>query len=301
MTDMPLVSVIIPTFDSNTGLLTCIEALSKQTYPGECLEVIVVNNHPTINSPRELANFKFVRALHHPEHGSYAARNKGIAAANGDILAFTDADCVPTENWIANAIKILSQTDIDYVGGRVKLFYQRSGEPNVFEAVDEVIHFQQRINIEQKKFSVTANLMVSKPLIDKVGVFGETLMTGGDKEFGQRVFKSGFQQIYGHEVIVGHPARCNFQQIYNKISRIRGGSGALRKAGVGNGKSSSRPSVRRFIRTLFYGYAQVQQNYGNLSALFRLKVIFLILFFQVVESAIKYKSTFKSKFLERSS
>ena len=102
----PFVSVIIPTFHDWNRLQSVIDALKKQTYPKDHLEVIIINNDPE-DSPPELDLPDNFRIISESKPGSYAARNKGISAAKGEILAFTDSDCIPYPDWIEQAVKLL--------------------------------------------------------------------------------------------------------------------------------------------------------------------------------------------------
>ena len=81
-------------------------ALTKQTYPKNRFEVIVVNNDPADPCPCIPLPDNFVLTTE-GKPGSYAARNAGIKIAKGEILAFTDSDCIPHSNWIEQAVNIL--------------------------------------------------------------------------------------------------------------------------------------------------------------------------------------------------
>ena len=100
------VSVIIPVYNDSARVKICLEALEKQTYPQNLYEVIVVDNasdeYPAIKDV--VCQFSQAIAAYESRPGSYAARNKGISLAKGDIIAFTDADCIPAKNWIEKGV-----------------------------------------------------------------------------------------------------------------------------------------------------------------------------------------------------
>src|SRR5712691_1460257 len=77
-------------------------ALLSQRYPSEDYEVIMVDNNSTDSSLRIAQQFPHVKILGEEKPGAYAARNRGLAEATGALIAFTDADCVPEENWLGN-------------------------------------------------------------------------------------------------------------------------------------------------------------------------------------------------------
>src|SRR5436305_5803487 len=98
---MPLeVSVVIPTHDRPEGLARLLAGLHRQTVAPARFEVIVVDDgssEPAVVDSGEL----WVRVLRHEQpRGPAAARNSGWRAASGDIVAFIDDDCVPSERWL---------------------------------------------------------------------------------------------------------------------------------------------------------------------------------------------------------
>ena len=99
----PFVTVIIPTYNDWNRLDKCLLALSNQTYLQKNFEVVVINNNSLDAAPENIKKYNFTM---HTENkpGSYASRNKGICIAKGDILAFTDSDCIPNLYWIERAV-----------------------------------------------------------------------------------------------------------------------------------------------------------------------------------------------------
>lgn len=117
-----LVTVIIPVYNDQAGIDACLAALSLQTWPRDRCEVIVIDNasNPPIRLNPAFADFARIVICSTP--GAYAARNAGVAAARGEVLAFTDADCVPDRNWIAAGVAALErEAGLCIVGGEVSL------------------------------------------------------------------------------------------------------------------------------------------------------------------------------------
>src|SRR5690554_6136694 len=92
---LPFVSVIIPTYHDWERLRLCLDSLNRQTYPKERYEIIVVNNDPEDVVPANFVVPNNFTILEESKPGSYAARNRAIQAAKGEIYAFTDSDCQP--------------------------------------------------------------------------------------------------------------------------------------------------------------------------------------------------------------
>ncbi len=216
----PFVSVIIPTYHDWERLNLCIEALKTQTYPQERFEVIIVNNAPE-NEPPALnlpSNFTMIAE---EKAGSYAARNAGINAARGHILAFTDSDCIPSPEWIAAGVNGLSR-DADRVAGSVELFF-KSDKPNVTEIYDKVAGFRQERDARLYGTCPTANMMARRGVFDSVGLFDASLFSGGDIEWGLRALEAGFSIVYCPEAKVLHPARHSMGELLRKQRRVIAG------------------------------------------------------------------------------
>ena len=93
-THLPTVSVVVPFLTHGERLELCLRALEAQTYPRERYNVLVVDNGGIL--PRDFAaRWPSVSVLREDKPGSYAARNRGIGVSRGEIVCFTDADCVP--------------------------------------------------------------------------------------------------------------------------------------------------------------------------------------------------------------
>lgn len=94
-----MLSVIIPAYNASSTLPECLDALKSQITEQVRVEIIVVDNNSKDDTARiaEDAGAILVRCA---RQGAAAARNAGLAAAKGDIICFTDADCVPTANWL---------------------------------------------------------------------------------------------------------------------------------------------------------------------------------------------------------
>lgn len=219
------VSVIIPVFNDVERLKLCLKALEGQTYPKDSYEVIVVDNASEEDIKSIVAEFSQARYAFEDKVGSYAARNQGISIAKGDILAFTDADCIPNPDWVEKgAASLQSVSNCGLVAGRIDLFFKEPDCPTPVELYESIeMDFSQEENVEKDHFGVTANLFTFKSVIHDVGGFDYTLKSGGDREWGGRVFAAGYQQIYADDVLIAHPARHSFSQLYKRIARFTGG------------------------------------------------------------------------------
>ncbi|MUL35710.1 glycosyltransferase [Gloeocapsopsis dulcis] len=245
----PFVSVIIPVFNDSKRLKTCLEALEKQTYPKNLYEVIVVDNGSDEIIEKVVGQFKQAFASYESQPGSYAARNKGISLAKGKVIAFTDSDCIPAQNWLEIGVKhLLSVPNCGLIGGEIEIFFKDPSHPTAIELYDSVVFLQQKRLIEEEKYGATANVLTFKNIFEDVGLFNDRLKSGGDKEWGQRVFARGYLLVYAVDSKVKHPARNSLEQIYAKATRISGGIYELDKL---YNKNSTNSLPTQLMKTLF--------------------------------------------------
>lgn len=218
------ISVIIPVLDDFERLRLCLDALGRQSWPSERLEVLVIDNGSRRDVRPAVAEFPFVRVLHEAQPGSYAARNTGIRAAEGDVFAFTDADCLPEPDWIERGVRALTEQGRSaVVGGRVDLFVENAGAPTLAEEFDLATGFSQQRYVEEKHYAVTANLFTTPDVFEAVGLFNAALRSGGDKQWGIRAHRAGVPLSYAERAVVRHPARRSLRELMKKRARVVAG------------------------------------------------------------------------------
>ena len=116
------------------------------------------------------------------------------------------------------------------VAGKVNIFFKNPDKPTAVELFESVIAFQQKRYAEVRGFGETANVFTFRSVIDHVGNFNEKLKSGGDVEWGQRVFSFGYKLTYTDDACVAHPARSSLKELYTKHIRIIGGDYDLTKS-----------------------------------------------------------------------
>ncbi|WP_036486118.1 glycosyltransferase family 2 protein [Myxosarcina sp. GI1] len=219
------VSVIIPVYNDRERLKLCLTALENQTYPQELYEVIVVDNASEESIAEIVACFDRVVLTTETRRGSYAARNQGIKIAKGELIAFTDSDCIPAADWLEKGVKrLLSSTDYAVFAGRIDIFFKNTNRPTAAEVFDKICHLKQQDYVEKHHYGATANLFTFKQIFKEVGLFNARLKSGGDANWGQRVFAYGYPIIYADEVRISHPARNSVAQLVKKAIRTTGGT-----------------------------------------------------------------------------
>jgi glycosyltransferase involved in cell wall biosynthesis len=217
---LPFVSVIVPVLDDPRHLLRCLEALERQSYPSEAYEVLVVDNGSREPVEPLLRDYQQATGLVEARRGSYAARNRALEAAKGEILAFIDADCLPVPQWLEEGVALLESERADLAGGAVEFTY--SPRAAAAELYDSVTSMQIEENIRGRKVAKTANLFVRRRVVDDIGPFPDHLRSGGDVLWTRRATERGHTLLYAPRAVVQHPAR-----------RLRGLMGKQYRVGVG--------------------------------------------------------------------
>lgn len=222
----PFVSVVIPVYNDAARLKICLEALENQTYPQSQYEIIVIDNGSDVVEQVEAVVAQYPNAIATQEltPGSYAARNHGLTLAKGDVIAFTDADCVPAADWLEQGVHhLLTTPNCGLVAGKVEIFFENPDRPTPVELYESVTAFPQERLLQQSRGGATANVLTWRKVIDRVGNFNDRLKSNGDLEWGKRVFLAGYQQVYAADVRVGHPARRSLAQLHKRTVRLAGG------------------------------------------------------------------------------
>ena len=230
----PVVSVVIPFFGSVASITPTLQALERQTYPADHYEVAVVNNGARVDLESLARSFPRTIRVSEERPGAYAARNRGILATRGDVLAFTDADCIPATDWLRRGVEaLLDHPEADVVGGTITVFARDPKRPNAIELHQLVHAFPQEYFVHTLRFALTANLFTYRRTFDQTGLFEAALLSGGDAEWCQRLCARGGQIRFEPAVEVRHPARRTLHGLIRQRRRTTGGR-FNRARGVGH-------------------------------------------------------------------
>jgi GT2 family glycosyltransferase len=228
---VPKVSVIVPHYHDLHGLELCLAALQSQTFPRDEVEIVVGdNNSPEGEEAVATAIAGRARLVVIRERGAGPARNGAAAVARGDILAFTDSDCVPEPGWLAEGVAALNKHD--FVGGKVRVLVDDMARMTSTEAFERVFAFDFKDYILNKGFTGSGNLFCARSLFNSVGGFRSVVSE--DVEWSHRARAMGFTLGYAPKAVIGHPARRTWPELvvkwkkanseaYNLLIERRGG------------------------------------------------------------------------------
>ena len=191
---MPLVSVIMPTFNRKKTILRAINSVLNQTYTN--YEIIIIDdgsNDGTVEVINALKNDKIRLYVQSHNQGANVARNIGIKNAKGEYIAFLDSDDEWFENKLEKQIKYL----IDDKSLLVCFCSYQLFETNNTTIIPNITDKNADIGIILKKYNLigTPTLIMHKSVFEKVGLFNETLGRLQDYEFAIRIvqeYKIGF-------------------------------------------------------------------------------------------------------------
>jgi len=111
----PKISVVVATYNGGRTLRPCLESLRRLRYPD--YEVIVADDGSTDDTPEILRDFPDLHVITQDNRGLSAARNAGIEAATGEIVAFTDSDCFVDRDWLYHLAAAFERENIAGAGG----------------------------------------------------------------------------------------------------------------------------------------------------------------------------------------
>lgn len=212
-------SVIIPHLNTPDLLARCLASVISQQLDHGRFEVIVVDNGSRTPLDEVMTRFPAVSFLSEPRPGPGLARNRGIAAAAAPVLAFIDADCRADAGWLQAAVTAVEADPARaIVGGDVRIETQDALCFTPVEAYERVFGFRQKMYIEQRHFSVTANLAMAAPVAPIVGPFGG-IAIAEDLDWGQRAHAAGYATRFLPPMRVWHPARADFTALARKWQR----------------------------------------------------------------------------------
>ncbi len=195
-------SVIVPFYNAERYIEDCIHALLSQNWVADAYEIIMVDNNSTDRSAEIVKRYSQIKLLAEHKQGAYAARNRGVAAARGSILAFTDPDCAPCTDWLQHMTTAVRRPGVGIVlGGHP--FASDSPTLSMLAAYEaEKATYVFSGDIKEVYFGHTNNMAVRRDLFDRLGPFTQ-IARGADTIFVRRAVDE-----YGCDIARYCPEAC---------------------------------------------------------------------------------------------
>ncbi len=205
MTALPRVSIVVPVRNAEATLGDMLQGLVHQATP-ESAEILIVDNGSSDRS-REIAESFPVKVLIETKLGPAAARNLGLRAARGEIIAHLDADTLPTRNWLRELLGAFDDPDTVIAAGRSISYAPETAPERYVEA-------SGRLDVETSRrrhpfpFAPSKNLAVRRTAAIRIGGWCEDMLTGEDVDFCFRILREFPGEIaYRERAIVFHRNR----------------------------------------------------------------------------------------------
>jgi GT2 family glycosyltransferase len=260
---LPFITVVIPTRNRLTQLRRALRCVEEQDYPAESYEVIVVDDGSSDGTDRylqALSNSNAVRTIVQQHAGPGAARNAGARAGGGDIVAFTDDDCLPERGWLAALAQSFSSADRSaglVVGGRIEERVTAGQWLQTFYATRA--ERQQAQCGGKVDLLDSANVACDRTAFLSVGGFSESLAFPGleDMDLSFRLEDAGCRIRANPAAVVGHAGATSLGAMARQAFDRGRGSAMLmnehprRFAGSRAARMSA--STRHFIRNASAG------------------------------------------------
>lgn len=206
------ISLVVCTRNRAVQLPRCMQSISRLSFDG-VWEVVVVDNGSTDDTARVIDRYRQkdkvpLVVVREERPGLARARNTGLLAARGRIVAFTDDDCYPAPDYLQVLCECFADSDIKFLGGRVLLFDKNDAPISIQEKADrEEIAPRSFI---RPGFIHGANIAFDRDALLSVGGFDERLgagtkfFSGEDVEILARMSWAGMRGAYDPRPVVQH-------------------------------------------------------------------------------------------------
>jgi glycosyltransferase involved in cell wall biosynthesis len=210
-----LISVVVPFRNAARHIERCLDALSNQEPFGGDFEVLLVDDRST-DSSAELVSRRGLCVLRSHGRGPYTARNVGIAASSGDVVAFTDADCEPASDWLRRIAEEFARDGAEIVvGPRLPADQRRLSLVSAYERTKDAYVFGGRRT--ELYYASAQNMAVRRAVLERLGLFRER-RRGSDTLLVRRAIAAGAGEgvRYSPRLVVRHLEVDGLRDYYAK-------------------------------------------------------------------------------------
>ncbi len=179
----PKISVVVPVRNGEDTVGICIDSLLDCDYPDSDREILVVDNGSGDDTAAEI-NARPVTYLYEAERGVSHARNRGIKAARGEIVALLDGDCVVVPEWLTEIERPFEDPSVGCVAGELE---NRPPRTAAERQAERMLGRWQRFAVNSDPpYAVTANAAFRRRVLEQLGGFDPEMPRAQDVELGRR-------------------------------------------------------------------------------------------------------------------
>ena len=228
--DDPSISVIVPVKNSVSTIRDLLDSLMELDYNEDLLEIIVVDGDSN-DGTRKIVGEYPVFLVDEEGKGVNAARNTGIKWSSGEIIAFTDGDCVVPPDWARNIAKNLRDPNVSFVGGPVEGYDKKSFlsiylDETFFQVKPGSRWRSEATDLLLLQFPAGCNMAFRRHALEKVNFFDERIAFGfDDLDPIEKLGSRGFRIIMDPDVTILHKHRTSLCQVLRQhFNYGRGGA-----------------------------------------------------------------------------
>lgn len=213
----PFVSVIVPVLNGEGTIADCLTSLLKMDYPQERWEILVVDNGST-DRTAEIVQAYPVVLLREERRGAAAARNRGIEASRGEILAFTDADCVVSTGWLRELAQAFEDKSVAGVEGEIVAYPPRTAVERYAARIGSLSR-NKRLSSAFPQYMITADVAFRREVFQRIGLFDTRFPGAGgeDVDFSWRFFwETDFKLRHASKAVVFHRHRLTSWELFTQ-------------------------------------------------------------------------------------
>ncbi|MBN1295512.1 glycosyltransferase [bacterium] len=213
--DWPTVTVAVCVRNGEATIRACLDSLIALDYPREKVTLLVIDNGSTDDTPVILRQYA-IQIEHEPEPGRGNARNRAVAVCSTPLLAFTDADCTVSQNWLKEIVPVFADPTVGMAGG------------NIVTPGDDALarFFELRQIVSNREFSgdysysppflATANTVFRLDAVREVNGFRPEYRVAEDADLCWRLQDRGYRLIYIEGGIVFHHHRTTVRAMFSQ-------------------------------------------------------------------------------------
>lgn len=211
---VPKVSVVVCSYNGAATLRGCLEALQKVDYPD--FEVILVDDGSKDSTQSIVAEFPLVKNILQPNRGLSVARNVGMQAASGEIIAYTDSDCMPDSDWLYFLVSTLLHSSYAAVGGP-NLNPPAQGPIPAAVAACPGAPTHVLLSDTEAEHIPGCNMAYWKSVLEEIGGFDPEFRTAGDDvDLCWRLMQAGHRVGFSPSALVWHHRRFTMQAYFRQ-------------------------------------------------------------------------------------
>ena len=223
---MSFVSVIVPVLNGERTIRECIVSLLGMDYPPERREILVVDN-VSVDRTAEIVKSFPVRYFREERRGASYARNRGIEESKGEILAFTDADCLVTSGWLRELVQGFEDDGIGVVVGE-EVTYPSQTPAERYRAMQRPLRQVWGLGYPDSPWFAACSVALRRKVFDHIGLFDPLLPTAEDIDYSWRFFRSSnLKLIYRPKAVVFHQHRVTTWGLFKQYQGYGHGQATL--------------------------------------------------------------------------